>query len=313
MYMDIINYKLTLYKKKGDVANFKKYQKNKKLLDYLIAGDSHSPLSSHHDTTRKSYDLQKLWSDPKYKSSIKNVFKNIVVLSDESLEEIMTKSDLEIYSIFHQYLMRDITKDQFIKNKIKEVHHQSKMRFQMLDDIFDIREKTILDIGTTDCDYISQLNTKADAHGINIEDMKAFNYVTDTSCVEIYDGIHIPYPDSFFDIVTITMVLHHIDNLNGQTELIKEIYRVLKPDGYLFIKEHDILNDKQKIYTDFIHYFYELSYNYYFNIDYLEIHHSTRYLSKTELDHMLRDTGFVPAKLDLKSKYQRLFLCESNI
>lgn len=50
-----------------------------------------------------------------------------------------------------------------------------------------------------------------------------------------YDGYHIPCPDNFFDIITCSMVLHHVEHFEI---LLKEINRVLKPNGLFFIKEH---------------------------------------------------------------------------
>jgi ubiquinone/menaquinone biosynthesis C-methylase UbiE len=49
--------------------------------------------------------------------------------------------------------------------------------------------------------------------------------------ITLYDGNKIPYPDSHFQTVISNCVLEHLSNLN---QSLKEIYRVLKPNGYFF-------------------------------------------------------------------------------
>lgn len=47
--------------------------------------------------------------------------------------------------------------------------------------------------------------------------------------VKLYDGVTIPYPDNYFKTVVSNCVLEHIPNIKLS---LKEIYRILKPDGY---------------------------------------------------------------------------------
>lgn len=47
----------------------------------------------------------------------------------------------------------------------------------------------------------------------------------------------IPFEDEFFDIVNVSSVLHEIHNKEDQKKAIKEIYRVLKPSGTIYIGE----------------------------------------------------------------------------
>lgn len=46
--------------------------------------------------------------------------------------------------------------------------------------------------------------------------------------ISLYDGNKIPYPDNYFNTVVSNCVLEHIPDINLS---LKEIYRVLKPDG----------------------------------------------------------------------------------
>src|SRR5699024_11357971 len=48
------------------------------------------------------------------------------------------------------------------------------------------------------------------------------------------DAMHLPYPDQSFDIVTIGFGLRNVPDAD---QVLKEIYRVLKPDGKVGILE----------------------------------------------------------------------------
>lgn len=51
-----------------------------------------------------------------------------------------------------------------------------------------------------------------------------------------YDGLKLPYPDNSFDRVITSLVFHHLDKGQKLSSL-KEIRRVLKPDGELHIAD----------------------------------------------------------------------------
>ncbi len=57
----------------------------------------------------------------------------------------------------------------------------------------------------------------------------------------LYDGKSIPFHDESFDMVFIAAVMHHID-FSLHAGLLKEIYRVLKKGGRLYLFEHNPLN-----------------------------------------------------------------------
>lgn len=51
-----------------------------------------------------------------------------------------------------------------------------------------------------------------------------------------YDGLILPYPTNHFDRVLTSLVFHHLDK-NQKENSLKEIYRVLKPNGELHIAD----------------------------------------------------------------------------
>jgi len=61
-----------------------------------------------------------------------------------------------------------------------------------------------------------------------IEDKTTFQYGSATD---------IPFEKNRFDIVNVSSVLHEVHDPNGQDKAMKELYRVLKPGGYLYLSE----------------------------------------------------------------------------
>ncbi len=56
-----------------------------------------------------------------------------------------------------------------------------------------------------------------------------------------YDGVAIPFETATFDVALASCVFHHIDHAEHVAQL-REIRRVLKPDGMLCVFEHNPLN-----------------------------------------------------------------------
>jgi len=61
-----------------------------------------------------------------------------------------------------------------------------------------------------------------------VDDITTFQYGSATD---------IPFEDEIFDIVNVSSVLHEVHDDDGQKKALNEIYRVLKPQGYLCISE----------------------------------------------------------------------------
>lgn len=56
-----------------------------------------------------------------------------------------------------------------------------------------------------------------------------------------FDGTHIPFLDGHFDIAYAACVFHHIDH-DEHVSLLKELRRVIRPGGSLFVFEHNPYN-----------------------------------------------------------------------
>ncbi len=95
----------------------------------------------------------------------------------------------------------------------------------------------------------------ADVIGIDI-DKKILNIAKNKAeklnqpiSFELYEGDRLPYPDSYFDRVVSSLVFHHLSKSQKESVL-KEIHRVLKPDGELHIGD---LGVARNLYAKFIY------------------------------------------------------------
>ena len=105
----------------------------------------------------------------------------------------------------------------------------------------------ILDLGAGDgtcLAFFSQYFPQARLTGIDVSEKSieeaAAKKIPNTE-VKAYDGAQIPYGDEKFDLILIATVLHHI-RFDLHPGLMKEVLRVLKPGGKLFIVEHNPYN-----------------------------------------------------------------------
>jgi ubiquinone/menaquinone biosynthesis C-methylase UbiE/16S rRNA G966 N2-methylase RsmD len=146
--------------------------------------------------------------------------------------------------------------------------------------------QSFIDIGASEGSI-----TKAIAEHFNVSkenafglDMEVSKYVTE----DVHDRVQmITYvsrnntglPDESVDLVTLHEVLHHV-NKADRHNLINEIYRILKPGGYVIFREHDLPKEGKKEFIEFlqlVHGIYIMMkdetyneyYAHYFNYEYL--------------------------------------------
>lgn len=101
----------------------------------------------------------------------------------------------------------------------------------------------LLDVGSSNgaITYYLSKNVKmvigVDTDKIAIEDgIKSF--VKKNMKLQLFDGKHIPFPSSSFDLLVFRRTYGSVEDLE---ELIKELYRVLKPSGLCYFEGHNRL------------------------------------------------------------------------
>ncbi len=139
--------------------------------------------------------------------------------------------------------------------------------------------KTLLDLGCGDCtitEAVRQCYGVEDKHAHGADVYPADDYKGPASVV--YHNVaddHIDLPDGSMDVITCFVSIHHFDNLDA---MLREMCRLLSPKGYLFIREHDVKNDRIRDRVDAEHRKYE-------KIDNVGL--PTSYTSREELRRML--------------------------
>jgi SAM-dependent methyltransferase len=91
----------------------------------------------------------------------------------------------------------------------------------------------VLDIGCGDCTSIREIKALG-AEGYGIEPDENIRPIVDALGLNVHIGLlnEVPYPDKFFDFITMSQVLEHIHN---PIELLKSLRRILKDGGQVII------------------------------------------------------------------------------
>jgi ubiquinone/menaquinone biosynthesis C-methylase UbiE len=121
----------------------------------------------------------------------------------------------------------------------------------------EIESPQILDIGCgtgrTAIQIAKALKNRGYLYGIDIYEKfaiagNALDTVQKNARIELVDektsfqygsATDVPFEDEKFDIVNVSSVLHELHNPSDQIKAIKEIHRVLKSGGYLYLSEWD--------------------------------------------------------------------------
>jgi ubiquinone/menaquinone biosynthesis C-methylase UbiE len=138
---------------------------------------------------------------------------------------------------------------------------RNKERFGHLEKILpqDINVEVLLDIGAGNAElgaYFGKMLDTKQVYALDIYPEKDFVQPSTESTV-IYKQMKdfvVPLPDRSVDMVMMMMFLHHV-NEKGKLKVLKEIQRVLKPGGIVFIREHDVPSGDKKFekYLDDVH------------------------------------------------------------
>lgn len=261
--------------KLGDIylpIYFKEEYKQHRENDYKF----YKPLKSNNQI----YTIYKYRKEnPTYYFNLVKLIQHYFKMDLFEIQKILKQfyNDYQIYS----YIRNIVLKRKNIKFKFAPKFFDKMMLFHLKikQYIIDINDKfnidTYLDFGCG-----SGKNTRELAKYLNLPEKDVWatdieNWY-DIGCnrekyvknfVKINDN-KIPLEDNKFSLVTCFMVLHHVKDLD---KAIREIYRVLKPGGYLFLTEHSASNDYDRMLIDIQHAFFELvfrntnKYKYYSN------------------------------------------------
>ena len=188
-------------------------------------------------------------------SSLGNVFKEIVILLKYRFKNIL-EINFWFYAILSIFIPRKILTfiTDWYKNTIlsqtipcipferadhdlppshKIIYDSCARAYKQKIESFakNIKDKKVLDFGCGFGNYTSFFtHSKNSVIGLDIHDIRSKNHRDFT--LKVYDGYDIPFKSNSFDIVVSFDVIEHIEH---DLHSIKEMYRILKPGGQIFI------------------------------------------------------------------------------
>jgi len=208
-------------------------------------------------------------------------------------------SDKIIYTILYNH--HQTSKPLINKNNINcqyaRAKYQASKIFETLSPIIKTEKKqisTYLDLGSGNGLIAQEVGKKLNTFTPNCIDIKSTEFQNIGECeFQTYNGYELPYKDNTFDLITTNHVLHHVHELDL---LLYDISRVLKPDGLLYIKEHN----KNSEIIDLIHVQHILpaivsGYNY---SQFAKSYYGN-YMTINELKTVMKKHGFNPVFKDV--------------
>ena len=171
--------------------------------------------------------------------------------------------DNECYELIHTELNKQFYR--FYGAPMNESQGRADYRVLDIEKIIDglgLSTNTYLDIGCSSGNITSgigqMLNVPIDnRYGIDVVKPKQIRDRREFTFIQIEDeNEQYPFEDDSFDVITILMVLHHLKNPEF---VISEIKRILKYNGLVIVREHDLdgkTDTDGKIFLDMLHGFY---------------------------------------------------------
>jgi ubiquinone/menaquinone biosynthesis C-methylase UbiE len=211
------------------------------------------------------------------------------------------------------------------KYKIDLTNKSSNSKQYFIDNLYTLIKRNIIDdddihimdIGGGECKILIGLQNKFNLPNKNIvcveqkgDWYEKYTYVNDINYI-FWDNKTIDMSDNSMDVITILVVLHHMDDKIIRN-VVKNAYRLLKKGGIVIIKEHDCSSKKIKKLIDYEHYIYHIIelYNRNTNITQQSLEeflscYVSNYKSKDEFDKIFTDNGFdIVEELDVS--FQKL-------
>ena len=153
------------------------------------------------------------------------------------------------------------------KNYDNSIHHAQilyylfeKYIFSILKDNIKKKNLKLLDYGCGHCTLGIQFATLLglkESYGCDIDNWNEY-FLKEKSnnnfkFKKIIENEKVSFENEYFDVIIISMVLHHVKDYSF---IFTELYRLLKPNGILIIREHDAVNESDKNFIDLQHYIY---------------------------------------------------------
>lgn len=240
----------------------------------------------------------------------------ILYVRKQVMSSDLPKTDYEYYSSFKpQY--DDLTIIEQENNNDKAIVKQNKgsqidKKLKSLK-IKTTKPTTYLDFGCGDGKFTKEIMEhykilKTNTYGVDkkkypsIDDMgirflesNIPNVTSESTDTSKQFRFKLPIEDNTIDIVTVFMVLHHIPKQYHEN-VIKELYRIISPNGVLILKEHNAPSVNEKDYEpfyktiDIVHDVYDFIIEP--ELSWMDSGYYSKYLSLNQWDMLFKQSGF---------------------
>ena len=220
-------------------------------------------------------------------SKLFRLFKKVVGSGNNSLEsEVMTSNDVELLKLL------DVTYANREDNDSTDEHRLTTRLTQVQRALDLSKVGQLLDFGGGCGDFVAALKNMCrqgcEAHCLDIKRWITKEHTLKHRSVKysFVDTWRLPYEDNKFDLVTVLQVIHHLDH---PLQTLRELHRVLKPGGYLFVREHDCQSYEDQLCIDLEHFVYEVRFR---GNERMCSTYEAKYYSRRHLAEMLHEVGF---------------------
>ncbi|MBI3591627.1 MAG: class I SAM-dependent methyltransferase [Candidatus Melainabacteria bacterium] len=203
--------------------------------------------------------IQEAWHNPVINQLIKRSilngnFKNNIELGQTFIGQIdrlcnSALNDEGIYKHLHEFFkqvsIRDGLEDNFISERNERIQRRAKQVKDLLEDYL---PDNLLDVGCGNGDITNEIRESlmlSSQSVIGLEVSSKQNVQLPFQLL-IYDGFNFPLADKSFNLITLLTTLHHAEN---PRKLLQEIYRVLKPNAYLIVRDFDSSTEELKTFN----------------------------------------------------------------
>ena len=139
---------------------------------------------------------------------------------------LMRLTESEIDQVDQNIPLSEITTDKVEPNSLQHRRSVRKVELERAMQFFGLGRR-VLEIGAGAGWQANMLTSKG--YQVTALDIPDSNYAAVRERhITIYDGVHIPAPDRYFDVIFSSNVLEHVTDLHALQE---EMFRVLKPGG----------------------------------------------------------------------------------
>lgn len=240
-------------------------------------------LAWKHSEVRKLIEISILNGNFKYHPELAKAFiSKIDNLCSSGLSDSLIYKELNFF--FNKLLENNNLDDSLTLENSERIKYRAKQAEQMLKNT---KPTNLLDVGCGDGAITNEVMNTLGLSGDNVigleilprsEAVKSFN-------IQMYDGKIFPLPDNSQDLITIFSVLHHADN---PEDLIKESFRVLKPNASVLVREFDVCTPELQIFNLVMDHMY-----YFVYLPYPEMPIPGNYLSEKEWTDTFLNAGFI--------------------